>query len=420
MIKALLYAGEFDTLDCLADSARSNHERFPVGFWKLHMFYATMERTGFESSTEDDWLKHLTQLRRWVSKNPKSATAQIALAKAYAVYAWRVRGGGFADTVSQSAWKMFGERGAEARRILENAATGPVNDPEYYVAMIQVAQIQGWDRSELRSLAERAIAYAPGYYYYYRLVAELLLPRWGNGQPGDSEKFVTASADRIGGDEGDEIYFYVSTYLFMLANSNDEVKSMLANMSWQRMQKGFAALEKHYGPSLTNMNMLAYMAGRYDDAILAETLFARIGDQFDPNTWNKDGFEQTKRWAKAWAPGQKWRLAQEDEAEKNLRAPEGVAYKKEFDQKFRVLVQQCTDNVGPEKRKFEMLVTVGAPGTVYHAWSPEMGDPFVQCVSSAIYRAVMNKTALFASPPHDAYVVRTDIDTSHLASAKAK
>jgi hypothetical protein len=46
----------------------------------------------------------------------------VALALAYLDYASDARGTGYANTVSETGWKLFSERTAEARRILKEAS----------------------------------------------------------------------------------------------------------------------------------------------------------------------------------------------------------------------------------------------------------------------------------------------------------
>jgi len=136
---------------------------------------------------------HLRLLKSWVSEKPRSISARVALAEAYLAWASDARGSGYVDTVSESGWKLFEERSAEARRILDKAANLPTKCPEWYVAMQNVALSQNWSLADARALLNQASAFEPDYYYYYRMYANFVLPKW-NGEPGDAVLLSPACA----------------------------------------------------------------------------------------------------------------------------------------------------------------------------------------------------------------------------------
>jgi hypothetical protein len=142
--------------------------------------------------------------------NPQSTTAPIALADSYIAYAWDARGDGTADTVSDSGWKLFAEHMAKAKTILVDASASAKakNCPEWYAAMLGVAQGQSWDLDQTTALFEQAVASEPAYQYYYRAYANILLPQW-SGEEGDAARFAEESANRIGGEAGDALYFLI-------------------------------------------------------------------------------------------------------------------------------------------------------------------------------------------------------------------
>ncbi|PYX84423.1 MAG: hypothetical protein DMG68_20850, partial [Acidobacteria bacterium] len=182
---------QFDQLDCLADRFRSAKERFPGGVWKLHTLYQGLaEPVRYPvHATPEDWNNSIQLLRQWTRERPKSITAHIALASAYEQFAWEARGSGYADTVSDSGWKLFQARTAESKRLLDEASALPTKCPEWYLVMLQLAIDQTWDLPQVRVLFEDASKFEPGYYYYARQFARYLQPRW-NGEPGDTEVFM--------------------------------------------------------------------------------------------------------------------------------------------------------------------------------------------------------------------------------------
>jgi hypothetical protein len=79
-------------------------------------------------------------------------------------------------------------------------------------------------------------------------------------------------------------------------------EEVLQNMSWRRIQRGFAELEKRSGASYTNLNAMAYLAIKKLDPVVADRLFRRIGDHRDDDVWDQKYFDQNKKWASNVAP----------------------------------------------------------------------------------------------------------------------
>jgi hypothetical protein len=60
---SLLQAGEFEQLDCIADSARSHKETFQGGMWKIHAVYSGLEKPPLHP-TQEDWDIHMQLVRK--------------------------------------------------------------------------------------------------------------------------------------------------------------------------------------------------------------------------------------------------------------------------------------------------------------------------------------------------------------------
>src|SRR5580765_1536701 len=231
-VRGLVEMEDFKQLDCIADSIRTNKTRFAGGKWQLYSFYRGISEVPGHA-TEEDWSTLIGHLQKWTAANPKSITAPVALAEGYINFAWHARGDGMSDTVTGSGWKLFAQRIEKAKKILDDASSLAGKCPHWYQAMQSVAKAQGWDLAKSTDLLKEATALAPDYYYYYRSVANYMLPKW-EGQEGDAANFAEQSANRVGGTKGDMLYFRIGEGIVCACDEPE-----FTRLSWPRLQKGY-------------------------------------------------------------------------------------------------------------------------------------------------------------------------------------
>jgi hypothetical protein len=413
-IYSLLTAGEFERLDCIADSTRSHKETFPGGMWKIHAVYSGLEKPPVHP-TQEDWDIHMQLVRKWMLSRPESITARIASAESYVNYGWDARGPGFASTVSASGWRLLAERTAKAKQILEETSALSTKDPEWYVAMQNVALAQGWEPTAKQALLEQAIKFEPTYYYYYRMYADSIQPRWG-GEDGEVGRFLQKAADQLGGDAGDIVYFRVAGYLVCLCQTDQQL-----NLAWPRIQKGFEAAEKRYGASPENWNLMAHMAVSFGECETADKLLIRIGDQWSEDVWlDSSAFESAKQWAKQIEPVIAKKRPAEEAAEANLQTAEGQTYNAVFAEKIHTWMQPCIEELaGKDLGKFELLIKVGQAGTIDEITGGGL-SPVMPCLGRKLNGFRQEKQVVFPPPPQPAYWVRLDFNQADAASAALK
>ncbi len=372
-VASVLAQERFDDLDCLANSLRQSKARFASGAWKLRsLYWGISEPQGH--ATPEDWTEFLDRLNRWVSTKPDSITARVALAKAYAAYGWVARGEDSADSVTANGWKLFAERTIQAKQVLDDASKLPTKCPEWYFAMQQVAMAQGWEKERATALLQQAVAFEPTYEAYYRRHADYLAPMWF-GEEGEAAKFAEQSADQIGGEQGDILYFQIASDI-----CHCDHEPLAEKMSWPRVQKGFAALEKKYGPSIGNLNMLAYLAVKAEDPAVAEDAFKRIGDRQDEDVFRRQSFfDECKSWATQTAPDFRWRQQVLELASSVKQTAEGRRYTEAIEQQVLTAVQKCVQAMPAETEKFEILLGVSPEGMVNGVRAP---SGVIECLGS--------------------------------------
>jgi len=410
----LLKQEKFEALDCLADAARAGKTRFSGGAWKLRNLYVGLDSPRPGHPTQEDWQQHMELVERWRQQYPRSITAPIAVAESLVRYAWDARGSGYSNSVSDSGWKLFGERLAKAKEILEQNSALASKCPDWYLAMELVAQAQNWHLDQATALLQRAAAFEPGYQYYYRVHVNHVLPQWG-GDEGDAASFAEETANRVGGEAGDGLYFLIAQGILCACQQPE-----FPHFSWPRLQSGFAALEKKYGPSLFDVNSFALMAAKSSDWVAADEAFKRIGDSWSEDTWKTEAwFTQNKNTAAQLSPIQMRSRAGRKEAADNMKTPEGAAYKKDLEQKMVSMERACLEQAAGDMNPMDLLLQVGKNGTADLAETDKQPNRFTFCVEQALYVSFTNKQTPFTPPPHAGYWVVLQIDPRTVtASAK--
>lgn len=280
--RRLFDAHSWTGLDSLANRLRTERSRFQGGGWQLHVLYTILSTTGAKEDTNAAWETQIAALEEWIRQSPSSPTPRVALADAYENFAWKARGGDFADTVTPEGWKLFGERMQKALDTLNEAEQISQRDPEWRNSMLVATTALGWNRAKADALVDESLSREPGYFYIARIQADNLLPKW-YGEPGETEKFVADVADRIGGEEGAATYFFVAEYI--LTSAERCIPCTPPTMSWKRIREGYAAIQHLYGTNNFERNAYAFLAVHAGDRETARRAFEVIGDNWDPDVW---------------------------------------------------------------------------------------------------------------------------------------
>ena len=284
-----LAARDFAGLDALADEARAKRTRTGSGAWKLAEIYDALEFR--EKAADRLWQVHLRLLRDWQTARPLSITARVATANALTSYAWKARGSGFANTVTDEGSKLFQQRLAEAWKTLADARVLPTRDPHWWAVAQHVALGQEWPRANYEKLFAEAVELEPEYAPYYTLKAHFLLPRW-YGKPGEWEKFAEESSQQPGG-LGAEIYARI---VLDLDAYHDHIFHD-SKARWDLTKAGFQLMRERYPNSTNVLANFAVMAARGNDPKCAREVFDALGDRVDKRFWqSKDRYLYTFRY----------------------------------------------------------------------------------------------------------------------------
>lgn len=223
-VQVAMITGGVDHLDKWFESYRSSRARFPDGSSALHRLYdAVIDSEHFPHGKQGLQLwEEFTA--GWSKAHPRSPAPHILMAKQHVEEAWRIRGTNTADGVWDDAWKPYREHLQRARSILLDSKEVSARDPEWYALMISVCMELGQPFGPLERLFEEGVRSEPLYEPTLDAIMRAHSTKWG-GDPRRAARLARRHADRVGGDQGDILYFYMFQQSF---NHAREIGSIVA------------------------------------------------------------------------------------------------------------------------------------------------------------------------------------------------
>jgi Domain of unknown function (DUF4034) len=276
---AFFAAKDFGKLEDLANNYRLSKESSVSGSWKLEYVYAGIVPDVEDSN--DVWDERIATLHEWIQAKPDSITARVALANVLVTFGWKARGTDFANSVTDSGWKLLGERLTAAVQVLKDAQILHEKCPFAWKVMMDAALGLGVDKAQYDNLFQKAVASEPDFSVYYVEKAYYLTPRWYGGK-GEMAAFLKEVADQVGGEDGDLLYARVAWRVQHLTGDIFEDPTL----SWPRVDKGFEIMEEQFPDSLYVQNGRAYMAVMGSDKMNApRRLVGALRGQIDLGEW---------------------------------------------------------------------------------------------------------------------------------------
>jgi hypothetical protein len=291
-----LLAGDWDALEKSAQAFRDSKESYIHGSWALKSFYLGVADIEY-SLPDSQCVDFLNKIRAWVAAKPNSATARIALAHALTDYAWKARGIGWSDSVSEGGANLMTERLAEAQKVLEEAKKLQTKCPGWWDTAQTVALGQGWDKKAYFDVFGEAIKFEPSYIDFYSNAVLYLQPRW-SGEEGESEKFIEEHANRRSAVEAD-VFYARMIWLLDLRRLDKNLFDAHPRLSWPRTITGFDELLRRYPDSLSVKSEYVRLCFKTQDKKRAKPLFQQIGLNMDMRVWLDavESFKVYRKWA---------------------------------------------------------------------------------------------------------------------------
>ncbi|MFJ8044416.1 hypothetical protein ACIRBX_28315 [Kitasatospora sp. NPDC096147] len=152
----------------LDDSARAALDAAGHGDWRPAAGY--VEAAGRDWDERYDRIELLVSLagrddawlNAWRLERPESSDAAAIQTAALVHAGWRIRGGGYSNTVTDEMAQGFRAKLAEARATgAEAVRLAPADDPSPFLSQLALARGQNWTNDEFRALWAEVFARAP-------------------------------------------------------------------------------------------------------------------------------------------------------------------------------------------------------------------------------------------------------------------
>jgi len=233
----------------------------------------------------NQWDDDFARIAKWRREQPDSPTIDVVEALVWRAWAWKVRGGGYGNTVKAEAWKLFTTKIGNASTALERCKSASCQTPLWYQLRLGIARDAGWDPDRYRQLFEEARKKYPWYIPLYLWAANYLSPQWG----GSYEAVDAFARQTVTMPPGTDYSLYARIYWHIRSYAELDFEIFRDSpANWSDMKKGFEALMKQYPKSMWNLNAYASFACHAQDRETYGELRAKIARNVFPEAWSSN------------------------------------------------------------------------------------------------------------------------------------
>lgn len=295
-IERAYQSGDYETIERLhTEYSDFAHKRTSSGAFKMGLLIdGLVEPSG---ATTEVFQRDIARTKRWAEVHPGSPFGWVLYANAVKAYGGFVRGGGYANTVSDAAWAVLHETNQRAAKILNDHREVASRTSSWHAIMIVIGRNEGWPIDDIRRVFDEGVALAPLDFRLYHYMQDALLPKW-EGSTAELDAFVRDASAKAPPAFGTELY----ARLYSGIEEGQFPRTLYRDslVDWPTMKAGLNAWTAHF-PTTWNRNIFAYHACLAADRQATVALFKDIGSQREPEIWSspdgRDMFGDCARWA---------------------------------------------------------------------------------------------------------------------------
>lgn len=291
----LFESDNFNELEKIAGRYRDSGERTSSGLWKLTMFYYSFNRfTGADIKDEHYWNTVQSRVNNWIAQKPDSPTPYIVKGIILTGYAWKYRGGTYANKVPQEAWKPFYENLALAHEHMLASKKIASADPHWYETTAHIKKGLGEDYASFNSFIDEGLDKFPDYYQLYFAAIDYLAPKW-HGNKREIEQFANEAVKRTKNING--MAMYARIYWYASQTQYDEKLFTASDVVWEKMRAGIFDVLKDY-PDSWNIQNFAHFSCLAKDRDTTRVLLEKMTEPMLMPVWKTpDNFNRCRKFA---------------------------------------------------------------------------------------------------------------------------
>lgn len=258
------------------------NQRTSSGSFKMGIFLDGISEA-HEKLDESGLRESIRLTQTWTTVNKNSLFARLLHADALMAYGQHFRGGGYANTVSPKAWKIFNEYSIRARDVVIKSKSLAGENAEWQAGMLLYSRFGGTSEQSVEQLFDSGVKENP---YNGRLYLNTILyhlPIW-HGSREAVDRFIQYAAKTSPADYGEELYARLYSAAEQWQFEGTLYSASLVD--WERMKAGLELWVERF-PTSWNRNIFAYHACLAGDKEKLRQLLPQILLQIEPQIWNK-------------------------------------------------------------------------------------------------------------------------------------
>jgi tetratricopeptide (TPR) repeat protein len=270
-----LLLGEFELVEGYVDYLLKTKRKI-LNHNLLYLIYSFIaEKTDITDSMLSKWIE-----------NSSHYSPLVFRAYLYANEGWKIRGSGYAYTVSQEKFAEFRKKLELAKHDLENAYKLQPGDPNISAEMISVSRGLGLSRDIMEMWFERGVSADPLSYELYNFKLQFISPKWGGN---DTEYYNYAKLLYDSPPEGSYADTLIFDSLFWLFYNPKTRKIYEEKLTITNINNIFDTCLKRYPDSkvlrIKSNKLLGSIYFNQNDNLKAENHFVELTELDPKNHW---------------------------------------------------------------------------------------------------------------------------------------
>lgn len=204
------------------------------------------------------------RLQHYLRRRPHSMLIKSVLAKHRIIRAWVARGGGWADTVTESGFQEFNKQIDAALEVMRKDIAFKDMTASSYISLLSIGRAKNWRRDRFQKIIDKMMeGRSRDSIPAHLVMLESLATKWG-GSANDCLEYQKMVGTKLSEDRRAEFYMLSTSQI--LINELSRNPTLINDVDWTEFEVG---LRDHYRHSrdpsaLDHAYMIARDIGKFD------------------------------------------------------------------------------------------------------------------------------------------------------------